>query len=93
MSVEYVHIPIFVRTGKQKTQLYAYQKERQAFLLDVAARPIDGDANAEILFYFKKYCKMKGDIISGRTNRRKIIRFGVNEITLQLSRHELPEFF
>jgi len=90
MENNFVHIPVFVRTQKPKTQLYSFDKSRQAFILDVCASPTKGDANAEIISFFKKVCKAQAEIISGRTNRRKIIRATKNDITHQLSLHELP---
>ena len=68
------HFKILVKTNKPKTIINSYEKDRDLFLVNLHAQPIDGKANIEIIKFFKKNYKMNVEIISGKTSKEKLIR-------------------
>ena len=71
MKAELV-LDIVVKTGQSKTEITGKTPEG-ILKLNVAAKPIDGKANIEIIKFFKKKYKLNAEIISGKTSKRKKI--------------------
>lgn len=65
---------IEVRTNRPRTNLKGYDKDKQAYLLDVAAPPEKGKANIEIVRFISKMTKKRASIIKGKKSRRKTVR-------------------
>ncbi len=67
-----MEIKVLVKTGK-KNQLHDYDKEKDAYPLDISAPPEKGKANIEIVKFLTRHFKKKVRIKSGLTSRRKVI--------------------
>jgi len=65
---------IIVKTGASKTDLLEFDKDRNAYRMNVKAQPEKGRANAEIIKYFSRKLKKKVEIVSGFKSREKLIR-------------------
>lgn len=65
---------VYVRPNKRTTALLGFDPDRDAYILEIAATPTDGQANAEIVRYFKKNLGQSVEIVSGHTSRKKRIR-------------------
>ncbi len=65
---------ILVKTNMPRTEVIEFDKERNAYRMNVHARPEAGKANVEIMKYFKKEYKLNIEIISGFTSREKLVK-------------------
>ena len=65
---------VYVSPNKAKTQIRGFDEVRNAFRLEVAARPKDGKANQEIVKYFRKEHGINVSIIFGLTSKKKILK-------------------
>lgn len=72
MKVEIV-LDIVVKPGQNKTEITG-KTEAGALKLNVAAPPVKGKANQELLKFFKKKYKLNAEIVSGKTSRKKKVR-------------------
>ena len=65
---------ILVRTNASQTEITGFDKEKEAYRMNVHAQPEKGKANLEIVKYFKKRYKKDVKIISGKTSKQKLIK-------------------
>ena len=65
---------IIVKTGARRTPLLCYNKERNAYLMEVAAVPMLNKANQEITRFLTKKLGKKVRVIKGRTSRKKMLQ-------------------
>ncbi|MBR9676139.1 hypothetical protein GOV05_03965 [Candidatus Woesearchaeota archaeon] len=65
---------ISVKTNKKETKLTEFDNNKNCFVLEVKAQPIEGRANTEIIKYFKKKNKVNVEIVSGLTSKEKTLR-------------------
>ena len=68
-------LKISVKTNSPKTKISDYDTENKLVKLDVHAQPEKGKANAEIIKFFTRLTKKKVEIISGKTSKRKTLKF------------------
>ena len=66
-------LAVHVKTGKKKTEIVGYDEITGEYILAVAARPIDNEANREILRFFKKLTGKQVLIRSGMGSKRKVL--------------------
>lgn len=64
---------IYVKTGKQKDILVGFDSEKDAYVLEINAKPIEGEANKEIIKFLSKLLKKKVVIKSGLKSKIKYI--------------------
>lgn len=67
-------VAAFIKTGKERTVLKGYDQAREAFVFEVAARPVDGKANKELLAHLKEAYGLECDVVAGATGRKKLLR-------------------
>ncbi len=67
-------IKIIVKTNAKETRIISYDKEREAYKVDVKAKPEKGKANLEIEKYFSKMFKKPVKIIVGKTSKIKVLK-------------------
>ena len=65
---------LYVRPNKRQTKFLGFDPSRKAYVLEVAAVPVDGQANDEIVRFFKKEFGLRVEIISGLSSKNKKIR-------------------
>jgi len=68
-------LSISVKTNAPKTEITGFDKTKNAIKLNVKAQPEKGKANAEIIKFFSKLTKKKTSIISGKTSKKKTLKF------------------
>lgn len=72
MKAEIV-LDLVVKTGQKKTEMTGKTANGE-LKLNVAAPPIKGRANLEVIKFFQKKYQLKAEIVRGRTSRKKKIR-------------------
>ncbi len=68
------YLRIKVVPGKAKTAIVGQMSDGETWKCDVAAAPEKGKANAELLKFFHKQFGVSADIISGGTDRIKLVK-------------------
>lgn len=64
---------VYVKTGKQENKLIGFDSEKGAYILEINAKPIEGEANKKIVKFLSKLLKKKVIIKSGLKSRIKYI--------------------
>jgi len=65
---------IRVAPGAQKTEIVEQMSDGETWKIRIAAPPEKGKANAELLRFLKKKYGMRAEIISGETDRVKLVK-------------------
>ena len=66
-------LDIVVKTSHSKTELIG-KTAKGELKLNIAAPPVKGRANLEIIKFFQKRYQLKAEIIRGKTGKKKKIR-------------------
>lgn len=66
-------VKILVKTGAIETKLKEFDVEKSVWRVDVAARPLENEANVEIVKFFSRLTKKQVRIFSGLTSKEKIL--------------------
>ncbi|MBR9702726.1 YggU family protein [Candidatus Woesearchaeota archaeon] len=69
------HLAIIVKPNASKTEFLGYDESREAVRISIAAPPDDGKANKELLKFLKKELGKNCELVSGKTSRKKLVRF------------------
>lgn len=65
---------IIIKPNSPKTELKGFDKNQQAYRLDIKAAPEKGKANQEVIRFFAKKMKKHVKIISGLRKRKKVLK-------------------
>ncbi|QQS58881.1 YggU family protein [Candidatus Peregrinibacteria bacterium] len=65
---------IRVLPGAKKTEIVEQMSDGETWKIRIAAPPEKGKANAELLRFFKKQFGIVAEIVSGETDRTKLIK-------------------
>ena len=65
---------IYVKTNKNQNKLMGFDQEKQAYVLEINAKPIENEANKEIVRFLSKLLKRKVVIKSGLKSKIKYIQ-------------------
>jgi len=65
---------VIVRANASRNEIVKYDAERDALRVNIAAPAKEGKANAELIKYFSKITGKKVRILSGKTNKNKLLR-------------------
>jgi uncharacterized protein (TIGR00251 family) len=68
-------LAIIVRPNSPKNEITGYDESRKAVKVNIKAPAEDNKANAEVIKFFSKETKKDVKIITGRTNKRKVLKF------------------
>jgi len=66
-------LEIIARTGKSKTEII--KEENNIAYLNVKGKPVDNEANTEIIKFFSKLTGRKVKIVYGLKSKRKVVDF------------------
>ncbi|MBT3463945.1 YggU family protein [archaeon] len=69
------NIAIIVKPNSSKNELIGFDKDKNAYKVNIKASPENNKANIEIIKFFSKLSKKKVKIISGQTSKKKILKF------------------
>ena len=65
---------IYVKTNKNQNKLMGFDQEKQAYVLEIDAKPIENEANKEIVRFLSKLLKRMVVIKSGLKSKIKYIQ-------------------
>jgi uncharacterized protein (TIGR00251 family) len=68
-------LKVIVKPNAPKTQILAYDENKQALRIAVAAVPDKSKANTELLKFLKKQTGQRCEIARGSKSKEKLIRF------------------
>ncbi len=68
-------ITIIAKPNSPKTEILGFDEERQAYRMNVHAKPEAGKANIEVVKFFSKLTKKRVRIVSGLTSKEKVLVF------------------
>ena len=68
------YIEISVKTNSKETKIISYDSSKNIYKMSVCAQPIEGQANTEIIKFFRKKYSYDVEIKSGLTSSKKLIR-------------------
>lgn len=65
---------VIAKTGQPRTEILEFDAARQAYRMNVHAKPEHNKANIEIISFLRKRLKKDVKIISGFASKEKIIK-------------------
>jgi len=66
-------VRILVKTGASETKIKEFDVEKGVWRVDVAAMPLENEANIEIVKFFSRLTKKQVRILSGLTSKEKVL--------------------
>ncbi len=66
---------IIVKTNASKNKVVGYDEERDAYRVEIKARPEKGEANLEIEKFLSKHFGKRVKIVSGFKSKLKVVKF------------------
>ena len=73
MQIKESKFKVIVKTKANKNELLGFDREKQAYKLNIKAAPEKGKANKEITKFLSKLFKKQVRIVSGLKSKEKII--------------------
>ena len=64
---------IIVKANSRKSEIVSFDKEKNAYIVNVKAEPEKGKANQEVIRLFTREFKKQAKIVMGFTNKKKVI--------------------
>ena len=74
MDINEPKFKIIVKPNSRENKIEGFDKERNAYLVSIRAKPEGSKANIEIIKFLSKLLKKKVRIASGFKSREKIIK-------------------
>ncbi len=73
MQIKESRFNVIVKTKSNSNKLVGFDKEKQAYLLNIKAVPEKGQANKEIIRFLSRLLKKQVRIVRGLKSKEKII--------------------
>ena len=73
MQIKESRFNVIVKTKSNSNKLVGFDKEKQAYLLNIKAAPEKGQANKEIIRFLSRLLKKQVRIVRGLKSKEKII--------------------
>ncbi len=73
MQIKESRFQVIIKTKSNSNKLVGFDKEKQAYLLNIKAVPEKGQANKEIIKFLSKLLKKQVRIVKGLKSKEKII--------------------
>ena len=73
MNIREPKFKILVKPNSRENKIEGFDKERNAYIIRIKARPEDNKANIEVMKFLSKSLKKKARIASGFKSREKVI--------------------
>ena len=73
MDIKESKFKIIVKPNSRENKIEGLDKERNAYIIRIKARPEDNKANIEVMKFLSKSLKKKARIASGFKSREKVI--------------------
>jgi uncharacterized protein len=66
-------ITVRVSTGKRATKVIGFDPEKKYWKIELAAKPVEGEANKELVKFLSKLLSRQVRIVKGLKSREKIL--------------------
>ena len=76
MDIKESKFKIIVKPNSKESKIEGFDKERNAYIISVKAKPENNKANIEIVKFLSRLLKKRISIASGLMSRGKIIKAG-----------------
>jgi len=73
MEIKENRFKVIVKTNCNKNEILEYDLIKKGYKINLKAKPIEGEANKELIKFLSKELKRNVRIISGFRNKEKII--------------------
>ena len=73
MQISQKSFKIIVKPNARKNEILGYDQNRQAYRINIKAKPEDNKANIELIKFLSKSLKKKVRIVSGFKSREKVV--------------------
>ncbi len=73
MEIKELKFKVIVKTNSGKNEIVSYDKIKKAYRINLNAKPIEGEANKELIKFLSKELKKNMRIVSGFRSKEKII--------------------
>lgn len=73
MEIKESKFKVIVKTNSGKNEIVSYDKIKKAYRINLNAKPIEGEANKELIKFLSKELKRNVRIINGFRSKEKII--------------------
>ena len=74
MRIKESSFKIIVKANSSKNEILDYDKEREAYRVNIKAKAQDNKANIEIIKFFSRLLKKKIRIVKGLRSKEKVIK-------------------
>ncbi len=69
-------VKIIVKPNSSKNKIVGFDKEKQAYRIEIKAKPEANKANIEVVKFFTKLTKKDVKIVKGLHSKEKVLRIG-----------------
>ena len=73
MEIKEAKFKVIVKTNSDRNKILGYDENRKVYKIILNAKPVEGEANKELIKFLSKELKKQVRIISGFKNKEKII--------------------
>ena len=73
MEIKESKFKVVVKTGSSENKILKFDEIKKAYKINLKAKPIEGEANKELIKFLSKELKKNIRICSGFRNKEKII--------------------
>lgn len=74
MRIKENSFKIIIKPNSSKNEILGYDKEKNAYRINIKAKPQDNKANIELIKFFSKLLKKRVRIAKGLKSKKKVIR-------------------
>lgn len=74
MNIKESKFNIIIKPKSKENKIEGFDKQRNAYIISIAAKPENNKANIEIIKFLSRLLKKKVRIISGLKSREKIVK-------------------
>lgn len=73
MEIKEDKFKVIVKTNSRENRILSFNKDKNAYIIQINAAPIGGEANKAIIKFLSKQLKKQVRIVSGFKSKEKII--------------------
>ena len=75
MEISSETIKVIVKPNSKKSRMLGFDKEKEAYRVEIKAPAEKGKANMELVRFFSRLTKKRARIIKGLKSKEKVLRF------------------
>ncbi len=73
MEIKENKFKVIVKVNSNKNEILNFDENKKAYRINLNAKPIEGEANKELIKFLSRELKKRVKIVSGFRNKEKII--------------------